>query len=261
MNSPALPRISKSTLTWFSAYGRYFLRKHFHQIYLLTPPQLYKLGGLPLVVCLNHPSWWDPMVALLLSQRFFPQRAHFAPIEKESLSKYGFFNRLGFFGIDRGSRSGAATFLRVGSAILNARPECALWATAQGRFCDVRERPLKLEAGLGHLVRRSPRVAVLPLALEYAFWTERLPEAFASFGDPIVIEDGASRKATEWTALFSEALEATQDSLSQNVQQRKESSFRPLLAGKRGVGGIYDVWRSSKSLVQGKEFRPDHGGR
>src|SRR5438309_6091717 len=156
-NSPMtpLPTISKSQLQWFTAYVRWYLRRNFHALHLLRLAPLEAVSSHPVLVCLNHPSWWDPLVALYLSQRFFPTRGHYGPIAAEGVAKYGFFERLGFFSIQPGTRAGAGRFLRVGKAAL-ASPETALWVTPQGAFSDVRLRPVAIQPGVGHLVHRLP---------------------------------------------------------------------------------------------------------
>ena len=94
------------------------------------------------MVYLNHPSWWDPLVCLVLAHRCFPGRAAFAPMDAAQLERYRFFRKLGAFGVERGTRHGAAAFLRIGTKVL-ARPGAMLWLTPQARFADARERPLR----------------------------------------------------------------------------------------------------------------------
>ena len=119
-----------------------------------------------------------------LADRFLPAYESYAPIDAAMLKRYGIFGRIGAFGVDLDSRRGAADFLRTGAEILSASDR-ALWVTAQGRFGDVRERPLGLKPGIAHLVERAPGCTVLPLALEYGFWLERGAEAFMAFGEPM----------------------------------------------------------------------------
>src|SRR5437588_61750 len=83
----------------------------------------------------------DPLLALYLSRRLFPGRGNYGPIAGAGLSKYKFFERLGFFGIDNRSRSGAVRFLRLGTAALRDA-STSLWVTPQGHFTDVRTRPV-----------------------------------------------------------------------------------------------------------------------
>ena len=242
-----LPEIRTWQLRLFIRYISFYLHRHFHTLYFLNRAPLDALEGWPVLVCLNHPSWWDPLLALYLSQRFFPKRYHYGPIASAGLSKYRFFERLGFFGIDPQSRAGASRFLQIGR-VISERPDCALWVTVQGYFTDVRVRPVQIQAGVGHLAHRCDRLAVLPLALEYAFWNERAPEAFACFGEPIFISSGLEKTAAEWTEAFASALERTEDALANCVQARKVDAFQPLLSGVSGTGGIYDLWRALKAF-------------
>ena len=133
----------------------------------------------------------------------------------------------------------------------------ALWVTAQGEFTDAR-RPVMIEPGVGHLARRAGRFAMLPVAIEYTFWNERYPEAFACFGDAIV-GDGEDRSSAEWNGLFTKALQTTADALSRKAQLRCATAFEPLLAGRAGIGGVYDFWRAARARLQGKGWQPEHG--
>jgi 1-acyl-sn-glycerol-3-phosphate acyltransferase len=253
-----LPKPSKFLLRWFTRYVRFYLRRNFHGIHLLLSGSLEQVAGRPLLVCLNHPSWWDPLIALYISQRFFPEREHWAPIADAGLNKYRFFRRLGFFGIDPNTRAGAQRFLRIGREAL-ARPNTALWVTPQGQFRDVRERPVSIQSGVGHLAQASRKFAMLPIALEYAFWNERYPEAFAAIGTPVSIDDGASRSVRQWTDAFALALERTQELLARAVLARDRRAFEALLEGNAGIGGIYDAWRSLKARAKGERFHAEHG--
>ena len=226
------PRVQRRLLQLFHLYARWYLWRHMHAIRVntLRPP---KLDGLPVIVCMNHPSWWDPLVALTLALRLYPGRTHYAPMEASALSKYGFFERLGFFGVEPGRASGAATFLRRGSAIL-ARADSMLWVTAQGAFRDARERPVDLRGGIGKLVERNPGVAVLPVALEYVFWDERFPEVLVRFGEPLIDPE---------PSILSSALQHTQDALAAAAMTRNAAAFETFAGGRTGVGGIYGLWR------------------
>jgi 1-acyl-sn-glycerol-3-phosphate acyltransferase len=255
----ALPPISEHYLNWFSRYATFYLRRNFHGFSLLRTGLPQDCTGLPLLVCLNHPSWWDPLTSLHLSRRFFARRQQYAPIAADGLAKYKFFARLGFFAIDLHSHAGAAHFLRIGEAVLS-HPNGALWVTPQGAFRDVRDRPVLMEPGIAHLARRLKRFAMLPLALEYAFWNERYPEAFANFGPLMTVEDGRARSTADWTNIFSSALEDAQDRLSQSVRRRDPRLFMPLLQGCAGVGGVYDLWRRTKARLGGTKFEAEHGG-
>jgi 1-acyl-sn-glycerol-3-phosphate acyltransferase len=185
------------------------------------------------------------------------ERDHFAAIDAEAVKRYGFFKRLGFVGVDTKSLRGAAEFLRTGATILS-EPNRVFWVTAQGRFADVRERPLALRAGVGHLAARLDRGIVLTLALEYTFWTERTPEALVRVGEPLRIEDHPGLSGKEWLTLIEDRLTRNLDTLNREAMTRDPAQFTALLAGKTGVGGPYDLWRRIKSWVHGEKFDPSH---
>src|SRR4051794_4665315 len=197
-----LARRSPRLFGWFRGYARRYVARHFHAVRVSRvglPPTVPE--GLMIVV-LNHPSWWDPLIGLVLSDSW-PDRLPFAPIAAEALGRYRFFERLGFFGIEPETARGARVFLRTALALAD-RDDSALWLTAQGRFADPRERPLRLKPGVGRLAARVDRGCILPLALEYPFWDESKPEALARFG-PILPLDGTG-SPEDWTERISEAL-------------------------------------------------------
>ncbi len=254
----ALPRIAKKQFEYFARYVAWYLRRNFHAVRILNLASLQATEDTPLLICLNHPGWWDPLIAIYLSQRFFAGRNHYGPIAAAGVAKYKFFERLGFFAIDPGTPSGAARFLRIGEAVLG-RNDCALWVTPQGEFADVRKRPVEIANGVGHLARRSGPFVMMPIALEYAFWTERYPEAFVCMGEPVSVNAGAENTTKQWTEIFRSALVKTQDELALRVQQRDPAAFQILLGGRAGVGGVYDAWRRLSARLRGKNFRPEHG--
>jgi 1-acyl-sn-glycerol-3-phosphate acyltransferase len=210
----------------------------------------------PLLIASNHPSWWDPMLGLVLADRFLADREHYAPIDEAMLAKYRFFSRIGFFGVEPGTRRGAAAFLRAVD-VIGSRPGSVLWITPQGRFADVRERPLVLAEGVGHAARRLRAGTLLPLALEYAFWEERTPEALCRFGAPIPL--GAERTAEAWTREAARGLEEAMDDLAAAAVARDPGPFETILGGAAGVGGIYDLWRRLRARLRGEAFRREHG--
>jgi hypothetical protein len=107
---------------------------------------------LPLIIVLNHPSWWDPLIGAVLA-RLYPDRAHFAPMESRALARYNLFDNLGFYGVEQNPTRGGIAFLRTTLAILS-RPNAAVCIAAQGAFTDARVRPPRLQSGIGHVAAR-----------------------------------------------------------------------------------------------------------
>jgi 1-acyl-sn-glycerol-3-phosphate acyltransferase len=255
-----LPRISPLLLRWFTWYSRRYLRRHFHSLQISCAGLPPDVRGLPLVVYSNHASWWDALVCLVLKDEFFPERNAFTPIDAAMLERYGFFRKLGFFGVEQRSRRGAIQFLRTTENILR-EPDSLLAITPQSRFADVRERPVHFEAGLGHLAARAERAVFVAMAMELVFWEERLPEILVRFGEPVEIgtQPAETFGAKYWTAVFEKKLEAAQDALAVETQRRDPGDFEIVLRGSAGQGGVYDLWRGLKAKLRGEKFNREHG--
>jgi 1-acyl-sn-glycerol-3-phosphate acyltransferase len=251
------PAVSALTVKLFAAYSRHYLRQRFHACRILRsglpPCEIAR----PFVLFLNHASWWDPLVCVLLAQRFFPHCRSFAPIDAAMLARYHFFQHLGFFPVKQNIPSGALAFFRYARAILAASNR-ALWLTPQGRFVDVRERPLRLRGGLGVLAVREPDVAFTPLAIEYPFWSEPRPEILCAFGEPIVPRNEPTRTASEWTGVFAGVLEALQDDLAARSYRREPADWLTLNRGRSGVSAVYDAWRWARAWLRGEQFTAEH---
>ncbi|MFO1511723.1 MAG: lysophospholipid acyltransferase family protein [Verrucomicrobiota bacterium] len=214
---------------------------------------------LPLVVYSNHASWWDPLVGLLLKAEFLPDKKVFAPMDATALARYGFFKRLGMFGVEQGTRRGGVQFLRMARTILH-EPNNVLWLTPQSRFADARERPVRFKPGIGHLPGMAPDINFVPVAMEYVFWEERLPEILVRFGEPYrATSEDRSVKPEWWAEFFADRLRETQDALAARAQRRDPTEFRCLWRGSAGVGGVYDRWRQFKAGLRGKRFELEHG--
>ncbi len=214
--------------------------------------------GRPLIICTNHPSWWDPAFFVLLQTMLLPGRLGFGPMDAAALAKYGLLKRMGVFGIAMDTRAGAARFLDVSARILSD-PSSVLWITAQGSFTDTRARPIRLRPGIAHLLRRVPDATVLPLSVEYAFWNEGKPEALARFGVPIAA--GRERSVSEWISVLEDALTQASEALAADSQQREPRRFRRLMQGSAAVGPIYSAYRRVRSVLTGQAIDVSHGGR
>ncbi|KQP90870.1 glycerol acyltransferase [Methylobacterium sp. Leaf113] len=211
----------------------------------------------PVVVYCNHPAWWDAAVVILLAGRLFPSRDSYAPFDARMLEKYAVFARMGAFAVDLESARGGAQFLKASRRILGV-PNRMIWITAQGRFQDVRARPLALRGGVGRLPEIAPEALFVPLALEYAFWEERGGEAFAAFGKPVSGAELLALPRPERLARMEADLTATLDRLSADVVSRDAARFTAVASGAKGIGGVYDLWRRLRAVLGGRRFEPAH---
>lgn len=256
-----LPAATPLLSRWFTSYSRRYLRRHFHSLRISLAGLPPRDCELPLVVFANHASWWDPLLWLALKSEFFPSRLAFSPIDAEALTQYKILRRLGFFGVERKTGRGAIHFLRTAEKTLR-RPGNILALTPQGRFADARERPVRFEIGLGRLATHVEGAVFLPMASEFVFWEERLPEILVRFGEPIELAAPDERKDAEsWTTLFEQKLEEVQDALAAESQRRDPNDFQTILRGHAGQGGIYDWYRAVKAKFRGETFVREHGAK
>lgn len=260
------PTVSPWLLGWFRWYLRGYLPKGLHSLCVAVDRPLSAPDDAPLVVYLNHASWWDPVVSIHLSAVEVPDRTLFAPFDEEALRRYPVFEKLGFFGVDQTSRRGAAQFLKTARAVL-ALPGASLWITPEGRFVDPRESGVAFEPGLAHIAEHLSRsddpllrrTVIQPLAIEYPMWEERLPEGLCRWGEPIPVADHTHLSKTEWNDLLVDRLRAAQRELAELSIARDPTAFRVLLGGSEGVGGLYDWVRRSFAWLRGQRYRAAHG--
>jgi 1-acyl-sn-glycerol-3-phosphate acyltransferase len=243
----------------FSFYLRLRFRRTFHAVRMSgTIAELPR--DRPVIVFSNHPSWWDPALYIVLADRLFRGRPSFGPMDAPSLARYGFFERLGVFGIQKESASGARRFLEVARHVLKdcigPHGRAMLWVTAEGEFTDPRQRPVLLRAGIAHLARAMPDALLLPLAIEYAFWNESRPELLLRFGTPIAAD--ASLRPAEWNRLLQDALGCEMDALAADSMSREKPRFRSILRGGAGASLPYDLYRRLRAMLSGTVFSPAH---
>ncbi|MEL6895043.1 MAG: lysophospholipid acyltransferase family protein [Planctomycetota bacterium] len=285
-----------------------YLRKHFHSVAIdlsAFDPQRDLPDDSPVLIYGNHPSWWDPLIAMFLNRQLFAPRQFFAPIDADMLQQYAVFKRLGFYGVRMNRHADVATFLKTSMAVLHS-PDTALWITPEGRFCDVRDYSQSLRPGLAHLVHRVLRqrgqqrtrtaqttgdensgaitgpAYVLPLAIEYPFWDERLPLMLAKTGSPLRLdsvgresgvtsgenadeprETNSDNHSIHSKVAIGECLQQrlrqTQEELAQLVVQRCDAPFTNLLSGKKGAGGTYGFLRRVRSWFGKSNSDEQHG--
>lgn len=251
-----VPPISPFVLRFFRRIVRRYFRRHFRAVQVQHAARLGSQRG-PLIVMGNHSSWWDPMLLVLLGQLLLPERRHYAPMDAGALEQYPLLRKLGIFPVEMGSTRGAARFLRTSEAIL--RDDGVLWLTPQGRFADPREFPLAFKPGLAALAQRVPQATLLPMAIEYTFWDERLPEALVHFGEPASVTEGST--TTQATRELETALATAMYALQQAAVARDTRAFTTVFTGARGTGGIYGWIRQWQAFVQGRRPVLDHTQR
>ncbi len=250
------PRISEPMLGFFRRIVRGYFKRHFRAVRVSGAKRFVAAGAGhgPLIVYANHSSWWDPMVQVLLAAELMPERQHFAPMDASALERYGILKRIGVFGVEMKTARGAAQFLRTGLKVLESGG--VIWVTPQGRFADARERPLEFKPGLAALAARvKGGCTVMPLAIEYPFWDERLPETLLHFGQAVRV---AGESANEIEDRLKVALLAAMEQLQASAVARDPAAFTVLREGRVGAGGFYEVGQRIWARARGRRYQAEH---
>jgi 1-acyl-sn-glycerol-3-phosphate acyltransferase len=253
----ALVRPSRRLLSLFAIYLHWYVGRHFRAIRVANAGRFPKVTG-PLIAYTNHASWWDPLALILFSRYFLPTSDHYGPMDATALKQYGFFRKLGLFPIEPETSRGAAQFLRAAKEILS-RPHSVLWVTPEGRFTDMRTRPVAFRTGLAALVARLGACTLVPMAAEYTFWDERLPEILICCGQPIKVNNGRRQSTEEWNEELCAAMAATQDELAVLAKLRNPENFETILSGRLGISGVYGGWKRLLALLTGRDYQESHG--
>ena len=194
----------------------------------------------PVVLASNHQSWWDPLVGFLLHDRWFTGRPALSPMDRTQLAKFGFFRRLGVFGVDPDDASGLRPFVRYVEDRFAADPRSVLMLTPQGQFVDHR-LPVKVRPGIAMVMARAPQAMALAASVEYAFWNDRRPEVLVLVSRVEPPADRADVRA--WESAFDGAMNRNASELARLSQSRDAAAFETVVGGSGArTHPVYDLW-------------------
>lgn len=240
---------------WFRGYVRRYLKRSFHRVFLHGERPAAPPG--PLLVCVNHSSWWDMLLAFWLSADVLDWDAY-GPMDERQLRRYPILRGIGVFGVDRESLGGARDFLSYGKSLLEGQRR-AMWMTAQGAMVSNDARPVRLYSGISRLAHAVGTCSVTTVALDYEFWDEKRPEIFVSFAPVRHVEIADAAQGRRLLQELSEQLEAQMTELAALRRRRDPSCFQLVLSAPSGVSPIYDRWRRFSARFRGERWEAQHG--
>ncbi|RMH30451.1 MAG: hypothetical protein D6692_02045 [Planctomycetota bacterium] len=207
----------------------------------------------PILLAMNHASWWDPLIGLVLCERFLPYHTGSAPMDMEQWKTFRFMRRLGLFGLDPGHPDALREMVDHVSGLVEARPRTVFVITPQGAFTDVRT-PIRVRPGLATLATRLPHAKLYSVACEYAFWTDQRPEVFLRVTQ---VQRPVVSTIPGWQRAIKRGMQQNQDELGGLVVKRDPDAFDLLVAcsGSR-VNPAYDLMakiRGRSTVVRSRE--------
>jgi 1-acyl-sn-glycerol-3-phosphate acyltransferase len=218
-------RTSPAFRRWFTGHARGRLRQRFGAVRILG---LEAARGLarerPILVVANHQAWWDPLVALVLSDALGADGQ--AMMDARNLRRLPFFRLVGAFGVDLADPRDGALALRYAARQLSA-PGRLVWVFPQGAERPGWQRPLGFLAGSAALARLAPAAAVLPVGIRYVFGAWERPDLLVSIGPALPPQPQVepARRAQE------AAVEAELDRLDALVGAGEVAALPALLRG------------------------------
>jgi chlorobactene lauroyltransferase len=224
----------------YRLFARRSLARTFDTVWLQHHGPLPAPAGGPLVLYLNHSSWWDGYLMYVIHRVVL--RGQFDVhllMEEKQLRAYRFFTWSGAFSVNRNdpddslrSQQYAASLLRGGS-----RPR-ALFIFPQGKIVPADRRPLVSFPGIARIIALADPVTLCPVALRYEFLGQQWPHAFIRLGPTHHAVEPANIAATmaDVTARLTEAC----DALREDVLGLRLDRFRPLLRGRLGIDKRFD---------------------
>jgi len=175
------------------------------------------------VYYLNHHSWWDGLIPLLLNEYLFHQQAR-ALMEDKQIRKYRFFRKIGAFSIDREHSRQTISSLRYAVQSMD-RPRASLFIYPEGKLTPP-GTPMEFEGGLSWLYDHLPGVDFVPVALFLHCMHTNKPELLIHVGSPVQPNRGLAK--VQHTAVFQEALQSMLDEL-RRIAGTEEASFKRFL--------------------------------
>lgn len=166
-------------ITMFDQYVRLLFRRRFKNIRLY---QSYQPGPeSKTIYYLNHTSWWDGLIPLLLNQKYFKQNAR-AMMEDKQMKEHSFFSKIGAFSVNLQDPRSAVRSLRYAVKSME-REKASLFIYPEGKIVPFSVKKPHFKKGLGWLSRKCPEADVVPIGIYIHTAYSDKPELAISVGN------------------------------------------------------------------------------
>lgn len=199
MIEPQKKNLHAALLNWF--LDKKF-KKRFSSINFL-PLNLVEQNKSLLVIG-NHSTWWDGFLVWELNRRVL-NRNFYAMMLEEQLKRFWFFQKVGCFSIDPGSRS-VVKSLAFGAKLLE-NPKNMLLFYPQGKFSSLYNENFEFNKGVDFILKRCSESSILLFyALFIDFSANELPYADIYFKSiEINKDDTFTTIETKYKEFYTEA--------------------------------------------------------
>lgn len=191
---------SKWFIAIFDLYVRNLFRRRFKSIAL--DQQYFPANESQTIYYLNHTSWWDGIIPLLLNQKVLKQKAR-AMMEDKQMREHTFFRKIGAFSVNLENPRSAIHSLRYAVDSMK-RPHSSLFIYPEGRIVPFSSKKPSFKPGLGWIVKQSPQVDVVPIGIYFHMARHDKPELFIRIGNAVSVDH--SNNAEQLNDLFEQTM-------------------------------------------------------
>ena len=131
---------------FFKYYAAWAIRRHFGRIEITGE---FKDRNLPVLLIVNHFSWWDGIFAMYLNVNVIKRKFHFMMLEKQ-IRKFSYPNRVGGYSVQKGSRSILESLKYTSELLENHKNMVLLFP--QGKIETIYTTSFKFESGVERIL-------------------------------------------------------------------------------------------------------------
>ncbi len=151
---------------------------------------------------LNHTSWWDGLIPLLLNRKIFRQNAR-AIMEDKQMRQHTFFKKIGAFSVSLENPRSVIKSLRYAVDSMD-RPYSSLFIYPEGVIEPFKTDQISFKKGLAWIAQKRQDIDVVPIGIYFSFEKTDKPELFLKIGESIDYD--RSENADALNSLFESRL-------------------------------------------------------
>lgn len=199
----------------FDLYTRSLFLRRFKNVWV---DQSYQPGPeSKTIYYLNHTSWWDGLIPLLLNRKLFRQNAR-AMMEDKQMREHGLFKKIGAFSVNLENPRSALRSLRFAVESMK-RENSSLFIYPEGKIYPFKTENIQFRDGLAWIANRVKDAEVVPIGIYITTSNFDKPELFLKIGKPVEFNYEGDRSKLK--SLFEANLERVLEQLE--IQAHNES--------------------------------------
>jgi len=186
--------------------------------------------GVPSIIYAPHSNWWDGIVLYNIAHRIFHKEIR---LMIEELNRFPLLHRGGGYPVNKKSPQSAMKALRYSVEVVQDLKNL-LFIFPQGIIRPPHYRPIEFQTGLAYIaqkaVKKTGRVNLVPIAIDYCFLRDNRPEVIVKFGKPVKLtaEESAKMDRKELTHLLENEMTKVCDEQMHDISHGEVDDYKIL---------------------------------